>query len=744
MSELTPAESAVNNVLWHVPVRVSFGRGDNVKRVIRVGSYSRLDLFCAEIEGHVGKEAWISLHEWDSGERSGAGWSRACGVGVDIDCHDGIGGGKASPSAEQRAEVFEAASRGEISGNAIYATPHGYRLIFVFARPCEDRAIFLATRDAAFAAAAADFARWADLEVDSATRDLARFFYTPCATVKGESRQATIRFHSQAPWPMSAPAPALVRQRPQLPPREFSSGAGLPSLPDGGPERRCPLCDHRDCYDRDDATGKGRCFSASHDPAVHGGTAIDDGVSVRRVVFGPVDLLPPDERRAYLGARAPAVRGTSGPLTPALDGSEPHDDPDDPGAWAMEPARDGTWVIPRGDVLGTLEATRRVMPRLRYNAMHSVCEAHEPDGTVRVLQDHDAFDLNVRFAAGGVKRPAGPGKVRTLELPQDKAWAHLVKLAREDPYDPLAEYQAGCAADPSALAELPLRMGLAEDDTQGHSLVILTMLAMAARAMSRGELRIPGDAPRPVGQGCKVDSVLVLVGPQEFHKSTAIAALSPTLEWVTNLHDIENKDAHFSLERTWIAECAELAAFGKRDLETLKSFLTTATTNARRVHGKQDDFVRRRAVVFGTTNVRDFLRDPTGNRRFWPVAITRRADLAWIRAHRDGIHGAARDRVLAGDQWWLSDAAVLAERHAEYAEPESTWVEKIEAWLPSQGPYVALQDALALVGVETKDQPGAKSRDMSAVLTRLGYRVKSVRIHGKGLNRWVRPESTSA
>ena len=126
---------------------------------------------------------------------------------------------------------------------------------------------------------------------------------------------------------------------------------------------------------------------------------------------------------------------------------------------------------------------------------------------------------------------------------------------------------------------------------------------------------------RVLNPGCKFDSMLVLNGPQGIGKSTLIAKLAG--EWFSdslNLGDTKDKTAAEKLQGYWILEIGELAGLKKAEVETLRSFLSRQNDIYRASFGKRATPHLRQCIFFGTTNAESgYLRDTTGNRRFWPV-----------------------------------------------------------------------------------------------------------------------------
>ena len=120
--------------------------------------------------------------------------------------------------------------------------------------------------------------------------------------------------------------------------------------------------------------------------------------------------------------------------------------------------------------------------------------------------------------------------------------------------------------------------------------------------------------------GCKFDEMLVLIGPQGAGKSSLLAKIGR--EWFSDsLRTFENKEAGEHLQSGWIFEIGELSAMKRSEVEEVKAFLSKTEDRYRVAYDRQVTEFPRKCVFFGTTNTRDFLRDATGNRRFWPVDV---------------------------------------------------------------------------------------------------------------------------
>lgn len=124
--------------------------------------------------------------------------------------------------------------------------------------------------------------------------------------------------------------------------------------------------------------------------------------------------------------------------------------------------------------------------------------------------------------------------------------------------------------------------------------------------------------------GRKFDTVLTLVGPQGVGKSTFFAKLAG--DWFADglvLTDMRDKTGAEKLQGRWIVEMGELVGMKRAEEEAVKSFLSCRDDVYRGAYTANAVSHPRRCVIVGTTNAEQgFLRDATGNRRFWPVPIT--------------------------------------------------------------------------------------------------------------------------
>jgi predicted P-loop ATPase len=118
--------------------------------------------------------------------------------------------------------------------------------------------------------------------------------------------------------------------------------------------------------------------------------------------------------------------------------------------------------------------------------------------------------------------------------------------------------------------------------------------------------------------GCKFDHVLILEGLQGWGKSSLVRAIAG--EWFSDVPLlIGDKDGVMAMQSKWVIELGELSTMSKIDIETLKAFVTQQTDRMRPPYGKRMEEFPRQCIFIGTTNNDNYLKDPTGARRFWPM-----------------------------------------------------------------------------------------------------------------------------
>lgn len=209
------------------------------------------------------------------------------------------------------------------------------------------------------------------------------------------------------------------------------------------------------------------------------------------------------------------------------------------------------------------------------------------------------------------------------------------------------------------------------------------------RAVTRKSL--VGCIMRVLDPGCKFDTVLVLDGKPGIGKSTLLRRLGG--DWFSDnlsLADTRDKTAAEKIRGCWIMEIGEMQGTRKADIDVLKGFLSRQVDEYRPAYGRVLERHPRTCVIFGTTNTTTgFLRDTTGNRRFWPVPVEGGGRSAWDMSEdeRAQIWAEAKARWAAGEKPYLSkeleeEAARMQQEALEYDDREGSVIEYLDTLLP--------------------------------------------------------------
>lgn len=165
-------------------------------------------------------------------------------------------------------------------------------------------------------------------------------------------------------------------------------------------------------------------------------------------------------------------------------------------------------------------------------------------------------------------------------------------------------------------------LGLSWDNVKRLDTVFIDYLGAEDNLYTRTVTRksLAAAVARALEGGIKFDYMTILAGDQGIGKSTLLATLGK--EWFSDsLTTFEGKEAAELIQGTWINEIGELTAMTKQETNAVKQFLSKTHDIYRAAYGRRTEKYPRRCVFFGTSNDDEFLKDYTGNRRFWPVDV---------------------------------------------------------------------------------------------------------------------------
>jgi predicted P-loop ATPase len=316
----------------------------------------------------------------------------------------------------------------------------------------------------------------------------------------------------------------------------------------------------------------------------------------------------------------------------------------------------------------------------------------DPNFKPRPVTDADATAVQVHLQWYGFRR-----------LGKDTTHQAIDKYARENSYHPLRNYLTGLEWD--GVERLPewLHAYLGTDKNDYTARIgTMFLIGMVARIL------------RP---GCKLDYMLTIEGDQGVWKSKMCSVLAGEY-FSDQLPDISGKECSQHLRGKWLIEVAELRAYSRAAIDQFKEFLTRDTERYRPPWGRKEVHEPRQCVFIATTNKLLYLKDESGNRRFWPVKIGI-IDLDSLRRDRDQLFAEAVYRFGKDEPWWpdaeFERATIASEQEARFEV--DVWEHPIRVFLSGRTKTTVMEICLGALGYEPA-RPGAQERDGEPKLLR--------------------------
>ncbi len=292
----------------------------------------------------------------------------------------------------------------------------------------------------------------------------------------------------------------------------------------------------------------------------------------------------------------------------------------------------------------------------------------------------------------------------------------LTAVAHENRYHPVLDYLGRVQWGGISRLDLWLSKYCGVEDTELHREFASKTLIAAVR-----RIKMPGT---------KFDTMLVLEGAQGVGKSRLLRMLAVCDAWFCESLNLRSDDRERAqiLGRAWIVECQELDGLNKMASENLKKFLSESTDTYRKPYDKNARHYPRHSIIVGTTNEIDYLRDLTGNRRFWPVRVGM-IDLAGLSSVVDQLWAEAVQREAGGEEITLSPA-LWAEAASSQAlrVAEDPFADVIAGALGDGPGKVSMDGIKVLLGIPTAKLTAHDSRRIKSAMEQQGWRYGTFRL----------------
>lgn len=301
---------------------------------------------------------------------------------------------------------------------------------------------------------------------------------------------------------------------------------------------------------------------------------------------------------------------------------------------------------------------------------------------------------------------------------REKFQEYCADFAERNSFHPVLEYFDGLKWDGVPRVETWLiEHGGAQDTPYVRAVSRIVLVAAARR------VRVPG---------CKFDEMLILESIQGTRKSSALVALCPRREWFTDNVPL-NAESKLLMERTagkLIVEAPELRGMTAHDHNALKMMLSCAVDESRMAYGREVESAPRQFVFIGTTNDEVYLVDPTGARRYWPVAIDE-FDVDALVEIRDQIWAEAvyLDLQNADDEEYIRLPPELYKAAAEEQEKryqQDAYEHVLSNALSDEHGLLTLEDTWRICGFAEKPPNRGETQRIAQAMARLQW-VKTKR-----------------
>lgn len=362
-----------------------------------------------------------------------------------------------------------------------------------------------------------------------------------------------------------------------------------------------------------------------------------------------------------------------------------------------------------------LRNIRSLGPKLAFNDLTGNIEWHG-----RELKDSDYVDIRLALEADGFEPNA-------KDVP-----ACVMRTAEDRTYNPVTDYLDGLKWDGKSRIDEFFPTVFKSEDTEIN------------RAF--GRMFLIGAVARAYRPGCKLDTMPISKGGQGTKKTTAWQTLFGE-EYVTgSVTKFSGEQTAQALQGIWAVDLGELEALNTSVL-TVKNFISLQRDRYKPPYGRHYIWRPRRMVFVGDTNEDEFLRDPTGARRFWPFDCNG-VDIDLLKRHRDQLWAEAVRALNEGEQWWIDRGSHLDKLATEVQKAsfkEDAWAGRIDVFLAApttqERHCVTIDEIEKALGL-SPDRIDEKSQGRIVDhLRHLGWWKHKCMRHSQNRNWWFPPDS---
>jgi len=402
------------------------------------------------------------------------------------------------------------------------------------------------------------------------------------------------------------------------------------------------------------------------------------------------------------------------------------------------------WTVSRKTVIAALEKCPDLRGVVAYDELRNTVSRRRafpwPGSKPGELQDADALLLgdwmSSEWGLPSVSAAALEEGIRTV--------------ANKNRFHPVREWIQTQQWDGKARLDNWLVYALGESP-QSLNPRLLEYLRMVGRYWLLGMVN------RVMQPGCKFDYMPVLEGLGGLRKSTLVEVLAGSEYYSDTQFEIgRGKDGQEQVQGVWLYEVAELANFSKSEVGAIKAFVSSKVDRYRVAYGKIAEAFPRQCLLVGTTNEDTYLRDRTGNRRFWPVPVRHRINTDWVQKYRHQLMAEAYAQYQQGAAYGpdpeiearlfvpmqesrLVETAVDSELLTVLTRKPNPNASGPGGFVHCEASHVTIAQLVQALGVDAAKAPPGLQGQITAWLKHQGWTYHKKQIDGVRAGRYFRP-----
>lgn len=389
----------------------------------------------------------------------------------------------------------------------------------------------------------------------------------------------------------------------------------------------------------------------------------------------------------------------------------------------------------KGKPLATIENLAELMRRanitVRYNVISKDLEINVP-GSVHTVDNNGNASMNRVLSL-----------CETIGYPTKHLESYMLNVGDANPYNPVATWITSKPWDGVTRLRDFFDTVTAKEDRCIPS----TGASLKETLMRKWLISAVAAAFTP--NGVVARGVLTFQSKQNLGKTLWVKRLAPRdLGVIVDglILNPSDKDSVMSCVSNWIVELGEVdATFRKADIAALKGFISKERDSLRRPYARTESKYPRRTVFFASVNDEQFLHDPTGNTRWWTIAVEDLNNQHTIDTQQ--LWAEVLTLFQNGETWHLSkeELEVLNDHNADHESinPVHERIDRAFAWHEKKALWTNAMRATEICQVAGLDNPTKLDVNAAAAFVTKRFGVETKKQGKDRAKVWMMPARAS-